>query len=103
MNPRILTLVTPGTLGTKTLRAEWIIWLRTGAWELARSGLQSQFYNCGGHMSCSPWEHFGSSLQCKVFFYIEFLFLAVEGPTCRTASVNQRGCGGQFGGGCGVR
>lgn len=57
MNPRILTLVTPGTLGTKTLRAEWIIWLRTGAWELARSGLQSQFYNCGGHMSCSPWEH----------------------------------------------
>ena len=38
MNLGILTLVTPGTLGTRTLRAAWIIWLRTGAWEFARSG-----------------------------------------------------------------
>lgn len=38
VNPGILTQVTPGTLGTRTLRGAWIIWLRTGAWEFARSG-----------------------------------------------------------------
>ena len=44
----------------------------------------------------TPCSHFGSSLKCKVLFYIEFLFLVVVGPTCRTASVNQRGPGGHF-------
>ena len=47
----------------------------------------------------TPCSHFGSSLKCKVLFYIEFLILVVAGPTCRTASLNQRGPGGHFGGG----
>lgn len=35
----------------------------------------------------TPCLHFGSFLQCKVLFYIEFFFLVVAGPTSRTASV----------------